>query len=44
MYFLYANYVSFAQIRIVNISNMRNVFSLCKQTHVLEWNGFVMET
>lgn len=43
-YFLHANYVSFAQIRIGNIFNMRNVFSLCKQTHVLERNGFMMET
>lgn len=43
-YFLDASYVSFAQIRIVNIFNMRDVFSLCKQIHVRERNGFTMET
>jgi len=37
-YFLYASYVSFARIRTVNISNMRDVFSVCKQTRLgKEW-------
>lgn len=34
----------FLLLRIVSISSMGDVFSLCKQTHVLERNGFALET